>query len=152
MDSGGWKTGVGQLCKEAGRGKNYLKKDLIPKVMSTPDDGDPFARAERSDKGVPTKLTPRKDEAMKEKALEWGFDFSYEEMADALMELFDFTITRQAIADHLRNAEWNVRACQRAEPMLRDVATTRATTRQSGVFSGLTRPLKHAHCLYLACI
>ncbi len=120
MDSGGWKTGVGQLCKEAGRGKNYLKKDLIPKVMSTPDDGDQFARAERSDKGVPTKLTPRKDEAMKEKALEWGFDFPYEEMADALMELFDFTITRQAIADHLRNAEWNVRACQRPEPMLRD--------------------------------
>ena len=51
---------------------------------------------------------------MKEKALEWGFDFSYEEMADALMELFDFTITRQAVAEHLKNADWNVRATSRA--------------------------------------
>ena len=31
-------------------------------------------------------------------------------MADALMELFDFTISRQAVAEHLKNADWNVRA------------------------------------------
>ena len=50
---------------------------------------------------------------MKEKALEWGFDFSFQEMADFLKEYFsdhDFSISRQAIADHLRDAEWNVRA------------------------------------------
>ena len=26
------------------------------------------------------------------------------------MELFDFTISRQAVAEHLKNADWNVRA------------------------------------------
>ena len=60
---------------------------------------------------------------MKEKAIEWGFDFSYQEMADFLVEYFadyDFTISRQAVADHLREAEWNVRAQSRAEPLLRD--------------------------------
>jgi hypothetical protein len=39
------------------------------------------------------------------------------------MEYFsdhDFSISRQAIADHLRDAEWNVRAQSRAEPLLRD--------------------------------
>ena len=106
-DKGGWKVGVEALCKETGRAANYVTQRLIPKVVATPDDGDPFARSVRSDSGVAKKLTPRKDEAMKEQALEWGFDFSYEEMADALMELFDFTISAQAVADHLRAADWN---------------------------------------------
>ena len=119
-DERGRKKGVGALCAEAGRGVHYFTKDLIPKVMSTPDDADPFARSERSDKGVPTKLTPTKDKAMMEKALEWNFDFSFEDMADALMELFDFKISAQAVADHLRAADWNVRATSRAEPLLRD--------------------------------
>ena len=84
------------------------------------DDATPFECKERSDKEVPTKLTPTKDKAMMEKSLEWGFDFSYQDMADALMELFDFTISRQAVAEHLRKADWNVRAQSRAEPLLRD--------------------------------
>ena len=41
-------------------------------------------------------------------------------MADALMAIFDFTISRQAVADHLRAADWNVRAQSRAEPLLRE--------------------------------
>ena len=48
------------------------------------------------------------------------FDFSYDDMAFALMEIFDFTISRQAVADDLKNADWNVRATSRAEPLLRD--------------------------------
>ena len=28
-----------------------------------------------------------------EQAIDWGFDFSYQEMAHALMEIFDFTIS-----------------------------------------------------------
>ena len=47
----------------------------------------------------------------------WGF----EEMAEFLEQhIADFTISRQAVADHLRKAEWNVRATSRAEPMLRE--------------------------------
>ena len=30
-------------------------------MFRVPDDGDPFAQAERSDKGVPVKLTPTKE-------------------------------------------------------------------------------------------
>ena len=108
------------LCTEAGVDSDYITRRLLPSVDALEDDDVPFQRQERSDKGVPVKLTPRKDEAMKEKALEVGFDFSYQDMADALMELFDFTISRQAVAEHLKNAEWNVRATSRAEPLLRD--------------------------------
>ena len=54
---------------------------------------------------------------MREQALAWGFDFSYQEMADVLIELFsaeyDFTITRQAVADYLRNATVYSRAAAR---------------------------------------
>ena len=57
---------------------------------------------------------------MYDQALEWGFDFAYEEMAEALMELFDFTISAQAVADHLRAADWNIGATSRVEPLLRD--------------------------------
>ena len=88
-------------------------------MISAADDDEPFARKEQSNKGVPTKLTPRKDSAMMEKALEWNFDFSYADMAEFLMEIFDFTISRQAIADHLRKAQWNLRS-SRVDPALRD--------------------------------
>ena len=83
-DKGGWKVGVAALCKKYSVSKNYVKQDLVPNVLASPDDGDPFARAERSDKGVPKKLTPTKDAAMKEQAAEWGGDFAYQEMADHL--------------------------------------------------------------------
>ena len=89
-------------------------------MLASPDDGDPFARAERSDKGVPVKLTPTKDAAMKEKCTEWGGDFAYQEMADLMLDLFDLKISRQAIADHLRAIEWQLRATSRAEPLLRE--------------------------------
>ena len=118
-DKGGWKVGVAALCKEFGVGVNYLKKDLLPNVLASPDDGDPFARAERSDKSVPKKLTPTKDAAMKEKCAEWGGDFAYQEMADLLLDVFDLKISRQAVADHLRATEWQLRANSRAEPLLR---------------------------------
>ena len=120
-DAAGRKIGAGALCAEAGLGSpDYVTHYLLPGVEALEDDAIPFERAERSDKGVPTKLTPTKDAAMKEKALEWGGDFSYEDMADALMELFDFTISAQAIADHLRAADWNIGATSRAEPLLRE--------------------------------
>ena len=119
-DAGGWKVGVGPLCKEAGRGRHYLTQDLIPNVLASPDDGNPFGRAQRKDKGVPAKLTPTKDAAMMEQSLEWGFDFSFQEMAEFLEEMFDISISRQAVAEHLRKADWNVRAQSRAEPLLRD--------------------------------
>jgi len=83
-------------------------------VLASPDNGDPFARAERSDKGVPKKLTPTKDAAMKEQAAEWGNDFAYQEMADTLMDIFDLQISAQAIADHLRKTvlrRWSAIAC-----------------------------------------
>ena len=119
-DKGGWKVGVGALCKKYGVGVNYLKKDLVPNVLASPDDGDPFARAERGDKGVPVKLTPTKDAAMKEQAAEWGGDFAFQEMADHLIEVFDLKISRQAVAAHLREQEWNLRATSRAQPLLRE--------------------------------
>ncbi len=119
-DKGGWKVGVGALCKEYGVGVHYLRQDLLPNVLATPDDGDPFARAERSNKGVPTKLTPTKDAAMKEQCAEWGGDFAYQEMADLLLDVFDLKISRQAVAKHLRAQEWQLRATSRAEPLLRD--------------------------------
>ena len=65
-DKGGWKVGVAALCSKYGVSKNYLNTYLIPNVLASPDDADPFARAERSDKGVPKKLTPTKDAAMNE--------------------------------------------------------------------------------------
>ena len=59
-------------------------------MFSLDEDDTPFERKEQSDRGVPcTKLTPSKDEAMRDEALEWGFDFSYMEMADYLQDLFD---------------------------------------------------------------
>ena len=120
-DTAGRKIGVGALCTEHGiRSPDYVSHYLLPSIDRLEDGDTPFERQERSDKGVPTKLTPRKDEAMMEQALEWNFDFSFEDMAAALIELFDFTITAQAIADHLRQADWNVRATSRAEPLLRD--------------------------------
>ena len=113
--------GASQLCAEAGiQSPDYITRYLLPSVEALEDDATPFERKQYSNKGVPTKLTPTKDKAMMEKALDWGFDFSFEDMAVALMELFDFTISRQAVADHLRNADWNVRAQSRAEPLLRD--------------------------------
>ena len=36
-----------------GVSKNYLKQYLVPSVLASPNDGDPFARAERSGKGMP---------------------------------------------------------------------------------------------------
>ena len=119
-DKGGWKVGVAALCKKYSVSKNYVKQDLVPNVLASPDDGDPFARAERSDKGVPKKLTPTKDAAMKEQAAEWGGDFAYQEMADHLIEVFGLDISRQAVADHLRAQEWNLRATSRAQPLLRE--------------------------------
>ena len=69
---------------------NYITRRLLvlPSVDALADDDVPFERQERSDKGVAVKLTPRKDEAMREQALKWGFDFSFQEMADFLIELF----------------------------------------------------------------
>ena len=119
-DKGGWKVGVAALCSKYGVSKNYLNTYLIPNVLASPDDADPFARAERSDKGVPKKLTPTKDAAMKEQCGEWGGDFAYQEMADFLLEFFDLQISRQAVAEHLRVTEWNLRATSRAQPLLRD--------------------------------
>jgi hypothetical protein len=92
-DSAGRMKGSPTLCAEAGVDSDYITRHLLPSVEALDDEDVPFARKEQSNKGVPVKLTPRKDEAMKEKALEWGFDVSYQDMADALMELFDFTIT-----------------------------------------------------------
>ena len=99
-DKGGWKVGVGALCKKYGVGVNYLKKDLVPNVLASPDDGDPFARAERGDKGVPVKLTPTKDAATKEQAAErsGAVTSPFKEMADHLIEVFDLKISRQAVA------------------------------------------------------
>jgi hypothetical protein len=103
--------GSGELCANAGLGSpDFITRTLLPSVEALKDDDVPFVQKERCDKGVATKLTTTKDAAMMEKALEWDFDFSYQEMADALMELFDFTISRQAVAEHLKNADWNVRA------------------------------------------
>ena len=119
-DKGGWKVGVAALCQKYGVSKNYVKQYLVPNVLASPDDGDPFARAERSDKGVPVKLTPTKDAAMKEKCAEWGGDFAYQEMADLLLDVFDLKISRQAVAEHLRAQEWQLRATSRAEPLLRE--------------------------------
>lgn len=113
--------GSATLCTEAGLGSSdYITRRLLPSVEALGDDDVPFERKEHCNKGVPVKLTPRKDEAMKEQSLEWGFDFSFEEMADALMALFDFTISAHAVAEHLRNADWNLKATSRAEPLLRD--------------------------------
>ena len=72
--NGRGKVGAAALCAEAGVGRDYVTRCLLPSVEALGDEDVPFARKERCDKGVPTKLTPRKDEAMKEKALEWGFD------------------------------------------------------------------------------
>jgi hypothetical protein len=120
-DAGGRIIGSGQLCADAGLGSpDYITRTLLPSVEALADDDEPFVRKEHSNKGTAVKLTPRKDRAMMDKALEWGFDFSYQEMADALMEIFDFTITRKAVAAHLKDADWNVRAQARAEPLLRD--------------------------------
>ena len=128
-DSANRMLGSAAICKEVGRTPDYVTRRLIPAAEALSDDDEPFARKEQSNKGVAVKLTPRKDDAMKEKALEWGFDFSYEDMAHALMELFDFTISAQAVADHLRAAKWNLGVTSRAEPLSREGATTRSTTR-----------------------
>jgi len=119
-DKGGYKVGVGALSDEYGVGKNYIKQDLVPNVLASPDDADPFARAERSDKGVPMKLTPSKDAAMEAQAAEWGHDFSYQEMADYLCDAFEMDISRQAVAEHLRAQAWNLGVTSRAEPLLRE--------------------------------
>ena len=66
------KVGTGALCAETGVCPDYLSRCLLPSVEALADDDVPFERKEQTNKGVPVKLTPRKDEAMKEKALEWG--------------------------------------------------------------------------------
>ena len=121
-DTAGRMVGSAALCAEHGLGSpDYITRCLLPSVEALGDEDVPFERKEHCNKGVPVKLTPRKDDAMREKSLEWGFDFSFEDMAAALMELFEgFTISAQAIADHLRAADWNVGATSRAEPLLRD--------------------------------
>ena len=60
------------MCKEHGFSPKFLSHHLLPSVNALGDDEVSFERKRRSDKGVAVKLTPRKDEAMKEKALEWG--------------------------------------------------------------------------------
>ena len=44
----------------------------------------------------------------------------FKEMADHLIEVFDLKISRQAVAAHLREQEWNLRATSRAQPLLRE--------------------------------
>ena len=102
-DTAGRMVGSAALCAEHGLGSpDYITRCLLPSVEALGDEDVPFERKEHCNKGVPVKLTPRKDEAMREKALEWGFDFSFEDMAVGLMELFEgFTISAQAIAETL---------------------------------------------------
>ena len=64
-DAAGRMVGSGALCAEHGLGSpEYITRYLLPSVEALGDDNVPFERKERSDKGVPAKLTPRKDEAM----------------------------------------------------------------------------------------
>ena len=73
--TGGRLLGAPALCTEAGLGSpDYITHYLLPAVEKLEDDDVPFERKEHSNKGVATKLTPTKDKAMMEQALEWGFD------------------------------------------------------------------------------
>jgi len=47
-------------------------------------------------------------------------NLAFQEMADHLIEVFDLKISRQAVAAHLREQEWNLRATSRAQPLLRE--------------------------------
>ena len=112
------KQGVAKLCAEFGKERHYLSQ-LIARTAPLK----PGEKVHQDDpkKGVPTKLTPEKDDSMQEQAVEWGFNFSYQEMADHLIEVFEadsFSISRQAVADHLRKADWNLNHTSRVSPLL----------------------------------
>ena len=79
------KQGVAELCAEFGKSRNYIGQ-LIARAAPLKS-GEKVRKADPK-KGTPTKLIAEKDDAMQKQALEWGFNFSYEEMAQHLMEFF----------------------------------------------------------------
>jgi len=118
--AGGRMLGAPALCTEAGLGSpDYITHYLLPAVEKLEDDDVPFERKEQSNKGVATKLTPTKDKAMMEQALEWGFDFSFEDMAAALMELFDFTISEQAVQPRIELVQQPPQGVQQQQQVAR---------------------------------
>ena len=96
---------------------------LAKKIRDMDDDEeDPFARKQRSDTGVPKKLTPTKQKRMHELAIEWDGEFSSQDMADQINEEFgEGTITGQGISKHMRlvlPGDWELNCNVRAKPML----------------------------------
>ena len=69
-DSAGRFIGSGTVCAEAGFGSpDYITRRLLPSVDELEDDDVPFERQERSDAGVPVKMTsqhcPRKTSVLR---------------------------------------------------------------------------------------
>lgn len=95
---------------------------LVRKIRAADPNGpDALERKERSDKGVPKVLTPRKQARMHELSDEWNGEWSDADMAAKLNEEFGTTITPKGINYHTNWVlpdDWDLKANVRAVPWL----------------------------------
>ena len=81
-DTRGRRIGVAKLCKRYHVNPYYVTNSgLIAMIMGAAKLDAPADRKDRCDAGVPRKFTEEVKAVVKEKAREWGWEFSYEDMA-----------------------------------------------------------------------
>ena len=121
QNSRGDKIGVGELEVRSMVAPGYVRKHLnIPKLLGARPDAAPLQRKLRMDAGVPRKLTPVVMAKLAEKAQEWNWVFTFNEMADQLREDGVADITGMAICNYAVDNGWNCRARGRTVPLLTD--------------------------------
>ena len=117
-DRRGKRIGVAALEISFMVSPGYIRKCLdIRKILGCRPDGNPMQRKKRKDAGIPRKLTPEVQKAMATQAEEWGYDFTYDEMVDALFEQ-GIDVSNMTVWRHMRAEAWNTRCRNRNVPML----------------------------------
>ena len=124
-DANGRKHGVEALCErlsiEYGQtiSKSYLNRDIVAKAKACKAGDKPFARKERSDKGIPYKYDELVMDWIKWKAEQYEWDFTFQEMAEWLVEagVVD-SASDHGVADAMKLAEWNTHVASRLKPTL----------------------------------
>ena len=117
-DTRGRRIGVAKLCKRYHVCPSYVTNSgLIAMIMGAAKLDAPADRKDRCDAGVPRKFTEEVKAVVKEKAREWGWEFSYDDIATELEEL-GYRVARSTIRRNLGNDEWTATR-MRVLPMLK---------------------------------
>ena len=123
-DANGCKRGVREMMANKWGNvvaSNYADRMVAKIRAADPDGPDALQRKERSDKGVPRVLTPRKQARMHELSDEWNGEWSDADMAAQLNAEFGTTISPKGINYHTNWVlphEWDLKANVRAVPWL----------------------------------